>query len=73
MLTEIKEQDALAKDNVKKIANLSDDLHKTILDNSETERINICNDLLSVLEDNILLVEKKVKLAQKTYDMVIYC
>jgi len=73
MLTEIKEQDALAKDNIKKMADLSDDLHKTILDNSETERINICNDLLSVLEDNLLLGEKKVKLAQKTYDMVIYC
>jgi len=70
MLTEIREQDSLAKDNVKRIENLSDDLHKTFLDNAENDRINICNDLLSALGDNLLLGQKKVELAQKTYDMV---
>ncbi|OUM57268.1 hypothetical protein PIROE2DRAFT_65101 [Piromyces sp. E2] len=70
MLTDIREQDCLTKDNVKKMESLSDDLHKTFLDNAESDRINICNELLSVLEDNLLLGEKKVKLAQKTFEMV---
>ncbi|ORX77363.1 hypothetical protein BCR32DRAFT_61509 [Anaeromyces robustus] len=70
MLTEIKEYDILSKDNVKKMAYLTDDLNKTFQDNSETDRINLCNDLLSVLQDNLLYGEKKVELAQKTYDMV---
>jgi len=70
MLTDIREQDCLTKDNVKKIEGLSDDLHKSILNNTESDRINICNDLLSVLEENLLLGEKKVKLAQKTFEMV---
>jgi len=70
MLTDIREQDCIAKDNAKKLENLSDDLHKTFLNNSESDRVNICNDLLSVLEENLLLGEKKVKLAQKTFEMV---
>ncbi|ORX55328.1 hypothetical protein BCR36DRAFT_230842, partial [Piromyces finnis] len=70
MLTDIREQDCLTKDNVKKMENLSDELHNSILNNTENDRINICNNLLSVLEENLLIGEKKVKLAQKTYEMV---
>jgi len=70
MLTQIKEHDCLAKDNVKRIKLLSDDLHKTFNNNNETERLKVCDDLLSVLEDNLILGEKKVELAQKTFDMV---
>ena len=50
---------------------LTDDLNKTFLNNAETERLNLCNDLLSVLQENLILGEKKVELAQKTFDMVI--
>ncbi|KAG4106345.1 hypothetical protein H8356DRAFT_1628677 [Neocallimastix lanati (nom. inval.)] len=70
MLTEIKEHDSLTKDNVKKLEVLTDDLNKTFLNNAETERLNLCNDLLSVLQENLILGEKKVELAQKTFDMV---
>eukprot|EP00833_Pecoramyces_ruminatium_P015232 jgi/Orpsp1_1/1189264/evm.model.d7180000070699.1 len=70
MLTEIKEHDSLTKDNVKKIESLKDGINETFFNNEETERLNLCNDLLSVLQENLILGEKKVELAQKTYDMV---